>query len=596
VGQTDYSVPPSLRHRVDRDATPGWLKDELFALYTDFGYFCKAMFPSRFNMPYTSLHRKIIDTVDNVLAEQQDALSAGKPAGRKVAIKGARGISKTGFTGFALPARNILFGHSKFIAYVTKAEGNSILQTENLREALLATPGVGKKSIIQSIFGDLREQGKRASWESKFGAKAWVMGVPGNRTLVLPRGVGQQLRGLLFDDARPDFLDFDDFDDDKTLMNDELRTWLHDTWFEGAALRCVSQFESENIPYLILFSDTCKHEAAKIEALCNDPSWISVTIPVCDENYQVIDPTFKSQEELDKEITAARANGTISALARELMCIPAAVEDRPFDPRNFIPYDPATTPMTGAGMESFVMVDPARSQNPKSDFTAIVGATVDFNNHLIYFRECLNERFAPDEMVEHAIQMALRLGAYHIGVEYAGLHLHIEKPFHDALARKGLYSLGLVELKPQMGKGEQSGYSEGKVARIIWGLSNWYKWGIVRHHPRNCAVLETQLLAMPRSRKKDVADAASYLVQMLEKLGLHFHAEDLALAQAHQRGSKAIDVFAAPLDALVKHQSSPKEESFWEDFQDLREDGEEPLTLTDLDFLDDTSYLTETYT
>jgi hypothetical protein len=495
------------------------LQEILANCWADLGILCKTLFPSRFHMPYTKLHRQVIDHYNAVFRDQAIALQRGQKAGRKIVIMGNRGTSKTGFGVYGLMGRGILFQQFHFIPFITKSESNSILQTENLRRKLVTDRNIRK------TFGNISEVALDPDiyFEEVFGKKTWVANLAGGwQSMVIPRGAGQQVRGLNFGDYRPDCIVVDDFDDDKWLLNEELREWYHTTYFEGAVCKAVSQFESENVPYIISVSDTCKGELCLAEKLLATDSWEGLRISVCTEDYKTCDEDFMSQAQLDIEVAEAREHGRLDVFARELMSLPAAKEGKPFSTENFRWYDPLEQRFGLPCQHSFVMVDPARTLNMRSDFTAIVGCTVDFELPAIFVREVVSARIGQSDMIQQALDMCLRLDALYLGVEFAGLHIHIGEALQETMLRRGIMHIQVVDLKPQAGRGEQAGYERGKIARIQWSLEPWYKWRIVWHNPHCCGPLEHQLLMMPRPKKKDVADAFAYLGQLMHEVGMSF--------------------------------------------------------------------------
>lgn len=580
---TDYNLPPQMRSRADRRHMDTELKEILSGCWGDLGLLCKTLFPARFHMPYTRLHKQIINLYNDVFLDQARALQAGKRAGRKVVVMGNRGTSKTGFGVYGLMGRGILFQQFHFMPFITKSEQNSIYHTENLRRKLVTD------KMIRKTFGNISEVtlDPDVYFEEVFGKKSWVANLAGGwQSMVVPRGAGQQVRGLNFGDYRPDCIVVDDFDDDKWLLNDELREWYHTTYFEGAVCKAVSQFENENVPYIISVSDTCKGELCLAEKLLGTASWEGLRISVCDENYQTNDPDFMSQEQLNVEVAEAREHGRLDVFARELMSLPAAKEGKPFCTENFRWYDPLEQRFGLSCQHSFVMVDPARTVNMRSDFTAIVGVTVDFELPAIFVREVVSARIGQSEMIQQALDMAIRLDALYMGVEFAGLHLHMEEALQEAMLRRGILNISIIDLKPQSGKGEQAGYERGKIARIQWSLEPWYKWRIVWHNPHCCGPLEHQLLMMPRPKKKDVADAFAYLSQLMKETGMSFIdmklKEDAPAAEGAPipyQGANPVEVAGSSHDEMpkvTKRAEKPKPEWDYED--DGEEDEWETLT------------------
>lgn len=567
----DPSIPPAMNDREQAALISKAAQEVYVAGYRSLKVRAKLFFPHIFRVDFTPTHHKLFDFLQDVIDDQRKLQAAGRPCGKKVCIIGGRGIAKTKTITHALMAGDILYGLSPFNVFVTKSEPNSIMQTESLRGDLV------RSERIRSQFGNVKELAREGGFEEAFGKSAWVAGtidVKGlpnyhKRSLILPRGAGQQIRGLNYNGHRPWRIYVDDFDHDDWFYNDELLKYYHRDWFHGAVEYCVSQLGCENIPWTILVTDTCKDSRALVEELAKDAEWETLRIPICDENFKTLDPSFRTQEVLDKEISAARERGTIDVLARELMCIPAASENRPFTADLFQYYNEKGMDLEsvrkragGAAIRQFdpakpglinvVLVDPARTMSPASDPTAIVGVSVDLEQPGIFVREIINDRMMPADIYEAALDMVERLNARVLGVEYAGLHLHLSQPLHEQIAARGLFHLNLLELKPQMGKGEQSGYTNGKIARIIWGLSQWYKAHIVYHNPHGCEVLESQLLGIPAATlHDDVADCFAYLQQVFEQCNMRF---DWGAKPKNTASPAELARFSSPLETVADEQ------------------------------------------
>lgn len=519
----DYTIPYALNDKAIRDAFPAEVIDKHVECFRDFGVLCKTWFPGYFSAPYSKLHFKIIDFIQDVLEDQAKALSKGQFAGRKMCIIGNRGLAKSGFTLQGLGIRQLLYGHNKFLVFATNNATNSEVATETLRSHMTTD------DMIYDFFGDIQARSIKAtrsgnSVEDKKGSRMWQGSSLFNPSFtVLPRGTGQQIRGLNVRGQRPDLLLLDDIDKDDWLRNDEVRKKWHNEWFPGAVEFCVSQYELENIPWLISVSDTCKGSNCLVEKLSNDPDYETIRIALCDKKYKTLDPSFKSQERLDKEVARARKDGVIDVFAREAMSQPIASESAPFPPKWFegIYYEEEIE-FDRNNCVAMVIMDPARTLSSTADFTAILGVVFDFQNGLVYFDDLIQGRFEQWEMIDKMLDMVERMNAEYVGVDTHGLHVHIEPAIHEAMEFRRLYNTEYHKLDSVMGKGEFRGEDGGKVGRIKWGVQNWFRCNIVRMH-RRCEQIQNELeLLMSAGAKKDCADAAGYARQLLEKANLGF--------------------------------------------------------------------------
>ena len=168
--------------------------DVMAQCYSSMPDYAQIVHPDRFSLPFSpSIHAEIFRLLEDDTQQH-------------VAIAAPRGVGKTSLVDLALPARRILFRDSKFIVMVGRSATGIIEQTENLKRELVSNP------IIKDLFGDMRSDvWSRDRWITSTG------------TMVLPRGAGQQIRGLLFNNDRPDLIIVDDLEDTEEVRSEENR-------------------------------------------------------------------------------------------------------------------------------------------------------------------------------------------------------------------------------------------------------------------------------------------------------------------------------------------------------------------------------------
>jgi phage terminase large subunit-like protein len=188
------------------------------------------------------------------------------------------------------------------------------------------------------------------------------------------------------------------------------------------------------------------------------------------------------------------------------------VADAPFQQKYFSHYSEREKNLNKErNIESVVLVDPAKTANVSSAFTAIVGIGIDTASNILYVRDIINERLHQDEIYEKSFEMCKRLKARVLGVEVTGLNEFISYPFQTWITKEGL-NIEFVELKARGGK-----MAIGKEDRVK-ALVPFYRRGLILHNSDAmvCAPLEQQLLSFPRSKYWDVMDATAYIVELLE--------------------------------------------------------------------------------
>lgn len=456
-------------------------------------FMAKMFFPERFSAEFSPLHDEIFDLIDS--------------GERKIAIAAPRGIGKTSIVGLALSARKILFQQCRFLAYISQSSGSAELQTENLKRELVAN------QLVKKLFGNIKSKGTGVMDET-FSKRAWVASVGDNNfnTLVYPRGSGQQVRGILYGNARPDLIIIDDLEEAKTMENEEIRKSRKE-WFNADLIKCVSRVDKN---YQMIYIDTLKHEDSLLEDLMDAPGWVSVRQELCDDNFKSNAPSMISDSEIADELNYHRKKGMMDVFYREFRNIPISKEDAVFMPEYFKSYNDVELGSSAEfkNLRNVVLVDPAKTVKLHSADSAIVGVGVDRNSHKIYVRDVVSGKMYPDELYEESLEMVKRLRAHTLAVEVTSLNEFITQPFKNQMRVKGVF--------PQW----VSLHARAKKEERIAMLAPYYRQGYIYHNEACCTKLESQLLGFPRSKLWDIMDALAYIVELLEKDEQYFDPED----------------------------------------------------------------------
>lgn len=202
------------------------LKDALAVCCYSTKATCKVLFPERFSLSFSSLHDEIFEILDD------DSIQLA-------AIAAPRGFGKTSIVNLAYPAKKILFQEKKFIVQISSTATKAVMDSENLKRELTQNP------FVTELFGNIKSD--------SFSKESWITSTG---TMVLPRGAGQQVRGILYNRFRPDLIIGDDLENPEEVDNDELRLKMK-RWFFADVLNCVNRAESN---WKIVVIGTILHE------------------------------------------------------------------------------------------------------------------------------------------------------------------------------------------------------------------------------------------------------------------------------------------------------------------------------------------------
>ena len=485
-------------------------KHRLSLCMSDTAMISKTFFPERFHLPFASaIHDKIFELIDG-------------PA-NKVAIAAPRGFGKTSTVALALPARYILFGIVPFIFYINKSHDAASLQTENLKRELLSN------QLIRHYFGDVRPESVDG-YEEVFSKKSWVA----KNTLVWPRGTGQQVRGVLHKHSRPGLFILDDIEDPNHITNPEYRKKTYE-WLYADVLKAVPQVGLEALNYKVIYIDTLKHEDSVLQRLLDSPDWTSIRLEACDDDFNPTAPEFLSKEKILKEWEDYSNAGQSDIFFREMRNIPISTKDASFRDEYFRYYnfssmgdplvDGRDDPISDhelnnhPDVENIVVVDPAKTAKFDSADSAVVGIGMNRKSGRLYIRDIDAGKMLPDDLYERAANMGRRINARVMGWEVTGLEEFLRQPVENYMRSHGHY-FELIWLRARGGHGEES----GKAMRVR-SLIPYYRLGQIYHNRSHTLTpaLEAQLRMFPRSKRWDIMDATSYVIEMMEK-GLRYFA------------------------------------------------------------------------
>jgi len=461
------------------------LDDVLAQCYKHTGVFGKTFMPDTFNTEFSSLHRAMLAAIDGPY--------------QKVVIAGPRGLGKTK-TIHAKCIQKLLFRDINFLLYVTNSESAAVLQTENIKREMRTN------CEIRRLFGDVSIGDAEGDFSEVFSKKAWVAY---GQTLVLPRGSGQQVRGLIHGRYRPDLIVVDDLEKREEMGNADIRQQTKD-WFHADLEKCVDFYSND---WRIIYMDTLKHSDSLLSKLLESPDWHAVHLDLCDDEYNSRVPAMFTTDELRRLVDSHRDAGTMDIFFMEYRNLPVSKENMSFDPKYFKHYDEATLdPVVKKRLENIIIVDPAKTAQMHSADSAIVGIGVDYVGGGIYVRDIINGKMYPDQVYNEMFAMRRRLSAHVVGVEVTGLEEFIRQPIMNEMLRRGpMDAFEPVWLRARGGSEDE----RGKIMRIR-SLVSYYRQGLIWHNRSCCSVLEAQLVPFPRGKRLDVADATSYIIEMLE--------------------------------------------------------------------------------
>ena len=516
--------------------------DKLFiqsvASTKNFGY---TYFPDIFYAKCHSLLQQMLDALDGT--------------DKNLLLLAPRGIGKTSWVLYGYCARQLLCGLVQFLVYMGNSSTLAVRATDNLKRALVYD------KMIKDVFGEQNPQVLQSTGNAAdFASAGWSLS---NGSFIIPRGVGQQVRGLqmLINDKvmRPQLIVIDDLESSTEVKSPEQRAKLKE-WFFADLLKIETKYKSD---CRIVYIDTLKHDDALAATLMKEPTWKTVILSVCDDNFKSNAPEFMSDIQVKAEYELHVRNDMEDVFFREFRNIPISTKNRAFKAADFRYYYECpngqvatvsslvsnalrdkfstgsvdvstlgnvkenlyTFNYSGNPVSSFItagtilkayniiICDPAKTQNIASADTAIVWITVT-ELGIMFIRKIVCGKFNPTQIYEHIANICSLVPVYRIAIEVTGLSLFVSQPFKQYMKDVGYPHLAntLIELAANRTKKEE---------RIGW-LSPYYQRHQVYHNLADYVGLEQQLLSFPSSRKLDIMDCTAWIVWLLGKLEFSF--------------------------------------------------------------------------
>lgn len=387
--------------------------------------YAKSFFPRTFRVKSPSFAPLLWEPLEN-------------PKARLVNLICFRGSSKTTrLRTFA--SKRIAYGISRTILYVGAAESDAIRSVQWLRTQ------VEKNTFWAKTFG----LGRGRKWEETLAEITHA--TLGHSIWVTAAGINGSLRGINFDDYRPDLIVIDDPQTDETAATLAQREKISDLIL-GAVRNSLSQ-EEPNAKMAMAI--TPQHREDVSQQALKDSEYTSVVVPCWTK--ATMDLDVEQQEssweemfptpQLRSEKRAALARNKLSIFTREKECRLTSVEMAQFR-SNWLCVRSEPAPR---GLYCVLAIDPVPPPSPRQMASGLQGK--DFEVHQVWGREnrgggevryhllesARNRGHEPSWTVATAFALARNWRASRIIVEAVGYQRTIKWMLEQEMRRRGIY-------------------------------------------------------------------------------------------------------------------------------------------------------------
>lgn len=295
-----------------------------------------------------------------------------------VAIAAPRGHAKSTAITLSYTLANILFRKRKFVVLVSDTEAQSSFFLGNIKKELTGNTDIVKLFGIKGLQKDT-ETDCIVEFDDGYTAR------------IIAKGSEQKLRGINWDNKRPDLIIIDDAENDEIVMNPDRREKFR-RWFNGALLPCRSR------DGVVRFVGTILHMDSMLERLMPDEydknairtelkitntlraNWYSAKYKAHNADYsEILWPEYKDEAWLRHERANYVSQGHGEIYSMEYLNIPVDESNLYFRRSDF-----STMRDDDFSTEKnfYLSCDLAMSTKARADFSVFIVGGVDQNGRL----------------------------------------------------------------------------------------------------------------------------------------------------------------------------------------------------------------------
>lgn len=420
-----------------------------------------------------------------------------------VAIAAPRGHAKSTAITLSYTLASLLYRERKFILLVSDTEAQSSFFLSSIKKELTDNEDVKKFFGVSHLTKDT---------ETDF----IVEFDTGEQARVLAKGSEQKLRGINWDNRRPDLIICDDMENDEIVMNADRREKFR-KWFNGALLPCRSRDGIVRYVGTILHMDSMLErlmpkeydksvEKTELRSRTTTKAyWYSAKYKAHNHNFsEILWPEYKSKEWLQHERSTYVSQGMGETYSQEYLNIPideSASLFKKADFRSFKDKDMETKPL-----HFYISCDLAVTLKQKADWTAFVVGGIDSDNKL-YIVEVIKERMDSLTICDTILTLNKRYEPEFIVME-KGMLTNSILPMLNVKMLESNNFITIHTITP----------SSDKVTRAQSMRARMRSGNVFFNHDAEWFdALQLEMARFPRDVHDDQVDAMSYLGLALDK-------------------------------------------------------------------------------
>lgn len=347
----------------------------------------------------------------------------------------------------------------------------------------------------------------------------------GHTFRISAKGSEQKVRGLKWNNKRPDLIVCDDLENDEIVLNKERRAKFK-RWFYGALLPCKSYKGIVRYVGTILHNDSLLEsvmpkrsdkytvvEPLRTYSTKKRPSWLAVKYRAHTNDFtEVLWPERYDKEWFQTKRQEFVDQGLPDVYSQEYLNIPIDESLAYFRKADFLDFTEEDYTLLQKSdwkkhFNFYVASDLAVSQEETADFSVFVVGGTDENGTLYVFR-VIRERMDSQEIVETLLSLQRIYDPIAVSLEKG----QIEKSIGPFLRQRMLETGDFISLLPISPSTDKQSRARSIQARTRMGAVKFDKrqdWWLD---------FEEELSLFPRGKNDDQVDAFAYLGLIIDKL------------------------------------------------------------------------------
>ena len=268
---------------------------------------------------------------------------------------------------------------------------------------------------------------------------------------IVAMGSEQKVRGILWNNKRPNLIVGDDLENDEIVMNPDRRDKFRQ-WFFNALLPALSERGKVRLVGTILHLDALLERLMprdidktsvqhKLKVTMSEPvnGWTGVRYRAHDEKYEnILWPIKWTKERLQEVQQMFISQGNPEGYYQEYLNRPIDPENAFFRKDDFIPFDDTDYTRSWDYSPTYLSADLAVSTKERRDWCAFGVGSVD-DTGMLYLRHVIRDRLDPKEQIETIVRLQERYKFNTLLIGKGALEKSIGPFLLDELRRRGKF-------------------------------------------------------------------------------------------------------------------------------------------------------------